>query len=78
MPRYFFHVVDGEFIPDLNGMECATFEKAKDEAVRVAGAKLKDQGLKLWRTGRFDMFVCHEQNKTRLRLSFQAVDLNDQ
>ncbi len=36
---------------------------------------LKDQGLKLWKTGRFYMFVADEQNKTRLKLAFDAEDL---
>lgn len=75
MPRYFFHVIDGEFYPDTTGQECSSDDAMKAHAVRVAGEMLKDQGLHLWRTGRYDMFVCDERNKTRLRLSFHAEDL---
>jgi hypothetical protein len=75
MPKYFFHVVNGEFVPDLEGTECATTEDIKAQAVVVAGQMLKDQGIQLWRTRRYDMFVCDEQNKTHLKLSVQAEDL---
>jgi hypothetical protein len=75
MPRFFFHVFNGEFIPDHAGIDCPTLEEVKDNAVRISGEMLKDQGLQLWRTGHFDMFVCDEHNKTHFRLSFQAEDV---
>jgi hypothetical protein len=75
MTKFFFHVVNGEFIPDTHGLECANLGEAKDNAVRIAGEMLRDQGLQLWRTGHFDMFVCDEKNRTNLRLSFVAEDL---
>lgn len=75
MPKFYFHVINGEFFPDTVGYECATDDAVKAHAVRVAGAMLKDQGLQLWRTGRYDMYVCDDQNKTHLRLSFHAEDL---
>jgi hypothetical protein len=72
MARYFFHVINSEFIPDSTGLDCSTEDDAKDHAVRIAGEMLKDQGLKLWNTGHYDMFVCDEKNRTRLKLSFTA------
>lgn len=75
MPRYFFHVVNGDFIPDNEGMEIAEVDRVKDEAVRIAGDMIRDQGLKLWKTGRYDMYVVDERNKTQLKLSFEAEDL---
>jgi hypothetical protein len=75
MSRYFFHVINSEFMPDPQGMECSTPDEVKDQAVHIAGAMLKDQGLTLWETGNFHMFVCDEQNKTHLKLSFVAEDL---
>ena len=77
MARFFFHVVNSEYIPDSLGLDCPTLSEAKDEAVRIAGAMLKDQGLQLWETGHLDMFVCDEKNKTRLKLSFTAEELTD-
>jgi uncharacterized protein DUF6894 len=75
MPRYFFHVVNGEFLPDALGVECATPDEVKAEAVIAAGEALKDQGLSVWKTGRWYMFVTDEENKTRLKLAFDAEDL---
>ena len=75
MSRFFFHVINGDFIPDNEGMECRDAAEVKARAVEIAGAMLKDQGLTLWQTGRYDMFVCDGNNKTHLRLSFHAEDL---
>ena len=36
---------------------------------------LKDQGLKIWTTNRWYMFVTDEKNETHLKLSFDAEDL---
>jgi hypothetical protein len=77
MARFFFHVFNSEFIPDPVGMECPTPDDVKDEAVRIAGAMLKDQGLELWGTGHFDMFVCDDRNRTHLKLSFTAAEFTD-
>lgn len=75
MPRFFFHVVNGDFIPDTEGIECKDGAEVKRNAVRIAGDMLADQGLNAWRTGRYDMFVVDERNKTQLKLSFEAEDL---
>ncbi|NGP18460.1 DUF6894 family protein [Devosia aurantiaca] len=75
MPRYFFHVVNGEFLPDAEGMEIDALDRVKAEAIRVAGEMIRDQGFKLWQTGRYDMYVVDEQNRTQLKLSFEAEDL---
>jgi hypothetical protein len=75
MPTYFFHVINGSFMPDELGTECATPEDVKNQAIIAAGEMLKDQGLGIWKTGRWDMFVADEQNKTHLKLSFTAEDL---
>ena len=75
MARYFFHVINGSFDPDLAGTECATPNDVKAQAVTAAGAMLSDQGIKLWNTGRWDMFVADEKNRTQLKLSFTAQDL---
>ncbi len=75
MPRYFFHVVNGEFLPDPVGVECATADDVKAQAVISAGEMLKDHGLKIWNTQRFYMFVADDQNNTRLKLAFDVEDL---
>ena len=42
MPRYFFHVHDGQSIFDDTGTELADISAAKAEALRLAGGLLKD------------------------------------
>ena len=75
MPRYFFHVVNNHFIPDTVGTDCASADDVKAQAVSTAGAMLKDMGLDIWNTNRWYMFVTDEQNRTQLKLAFDAEDL---
>ena len=75
MPRYFFHVVNGEFIPDTHGMEFSEESQVKDQAVLIVGEMLRDQGIEIWKTKHFDMFVCNDKNQTRFKLSFAAEEL---
>ena len=42
MPRYFFHVDNGEFIPDETGTELPDLYAARREAVRSAGEMIDD------------------------------------
>jgi len=75
MPRYFFHVVNSRFIPDTEGTECATADEIKAQAIKSAGAMLKDMGLQVWTTNRWYMFVTDETSRTLLKLGFDAEDL---
>ena len=75
MPRYYFHVVNGEFIPDSEGVECVDEDAVKAEAVRITGAMIEDQGIELWNTKHFDMFVCDDKNLTRFKLSVAVEQL---
>ncbi len=51
MPRYYFHVQDGETILDKEGTELAGFDEARAEAVVLSGAMLRDAGRKFWNNG---------------------------
>ncbi|WP_426954239.1 DUF6894 family protein [Muricoccus radiodurans] len=42
MPRYFFHVIDGQSFLDQEGTELPDRGSARNEAVRLAGALLRD------------------------------------
>ncbi len=75
MPRFFFHVVNSEFMPDHVGVECPTPDAVKEEAIRAAGALIKEQGLQVWTTASWYMFVCDEQNRTHLKLAFNVEDM---
>ncbi|KQN71333.1 hypothetical protein ASE94_11185 [Devosia sp. Leaf64] len=57
MPRYFFHVRDGEFIPDLEGTELPDDTAACREAVITAGNMLADIAAGFWNTGEWTMVV---------------------
>jgi hypothetical protein len=48
MPRYFFHVQDGERIPDEEGLILPGPDAARKEAVVAAGEMLKDSAAKVW------------------------------
>ena len=49
MPRYFFDLRDGQFIPDDTGSELAGLNEARVQAVMLAGALLKDNpGGQFW------------------------------
>ena len=42
MPRYFFHVDNGEFVPDPSGTELPDINAARVEAVRAAGEMINN------------------------------------
>src|SRR5215218_8889949 len=48
MPRYFFHVIDGREIIDREGLELSGLKEVRAEAIRTAGAILRDEGDKFW------------------------------
>jgi hypothetical protein len=48
MPRYYFHVVDGHNITDNEGTEFPNLRHARAEAIRLAGAILRDEGDTFW------------------------------
>jgi hypothetical protein len=46
--RYFFNQIDGEFKPDDEGLELASLDDARFEAVRYAGEVLRDRPSVVW------------------------------
>ena len=48
MPRYFFHVDNGEFIPDKTGTDLADLNAARVAAVRAAGEMINESGPSFW------------------------------
>lgn len=51
MPRYYFHVEDGQSYTDLQGTELDDLQAARREAVRFAGSLLADQPEQFWGAG---------------------------
>ncbi len=50
MARYYFHLQDGEFVADEEGVELSTLEAAKDAAVQLLVESLKQHSSKFWAT----------------------------
>jgi hypothetical protein len=47
MPRYYFDLCDdGEFVPDEEGMELRTLQRAQEEAARSLADLVRDTVLK--------------------------------
>ncbi|MPR12331.1 DUF6894 family protein [Microvirga tunisiensis] len=74
MPRYFFHVVDGHNIIDNEGTEFPNLRHARAEAIRLAGAILRDEGDTFWDGTEWHMNVTDVAGQSVLRLRFSADD----
>jgi hypothetical protein len=72
MPRYFFHVEDGNSQPDRDGTELRDADEAREQAVTAAGEALKDTGRSFWNSGEWVMHVVDETGETVCRLRFSA------
>ena len=74
MPRYFFHVIDGREIIDNDGTELLGLKEARAEAIRTAGAILRDEGDKFWNGEEWHMNVTDAAGQSVLKLRFSADD----
>ena len=74
MPRYFFHVIDGRSIIDNEGTELSGLTEARTEAIRLAGAILRDEGDTFWNGTEWHMNVTDASRRSVLKLRFSADD----
>jgi hypothetical protein len=74
MPRYHFHVRDGQSYRDLQGTELADLGAAREEALRFTGALLADPANNFWDGAAWSMIVTDAQNATLFTLGFTAAD----
>ena len=72
MPRYFFHIQDGQSLSDQDGVELRGIDEVRNQAVVAAGEALRDQGGKFWNHGQWLMQVVDENGETVCRLRFSA------
>lgn len=72
MPRYFFHVKDGEEFPDLQGTVLEDHRAARTEAVRFSGDLLRASPEKFWSGQEWTMRVTDDQDLTLFELMFTA------
>jgi len=74
MPRYYFDVYDGTALPDAEGTELPDLASARNEAVRLAGALLRDSP-ETFRTGEeWHMDVFDDAGLLQFTLTFFATD----
>jgi hypothetical protein len=76
MPRYFFHVIDGRFIVDRDGTQLADLQAARVMAIQTAGEMIQDAGREFWDGTEWQMHVTDEGQKTVLKLSFSAKEMD--
>jgi hypothetical protein len=72
VPRYFFHVADGEDYPDLQGTVLQDDAAARTEAVRFSGQLLSATPEKFWRGEEWKMRVTDDTDLTLFELMFTA------
>jgi hypothetical protein len=60
MPRYFFHVQDGFSMPDIEGTVLPDPDAAREEAIRLSAALLKEHAEAFW-TGEPLMLEVHDE-----------------
>ncbi len=73
MPRYFFHVKDGDDYPDLQGTELENDAAARTEAVRFSGQLLSYSPEKFWSGQEWSMRVTDDKDLTLFELMFTAT-----
>jgi len=74
MPRYFFHVADGQEFSDLQGTQLPDLAAARKEALRFAGRLLADAKPDLWDGEEWTMRVTDGDNLTLFTLMFVATN----
>jgi hypothetical protein len=72
MPRYFFHIVDGEEILDEEGTMLASVAEARVQAIVFSGEVLKELGGKFWNNGLWQVRVVDGDGNKVCTLSFSA------
>lgn len=72
VPRYYFHVKDGQDYPDLQGTVLAGPEEARREAVRFSGDLLCHGDPTFWSGTEWSMHVTDGSGKTIFTLLFVA------
>lgn len=76
MPRYFFHVTDGESIRDDTGTELSGLPEARRQALQTAGEMLRDGDGRFWTGQEWSMHVIGEDGREILVLKFSAEQMS--
>ena len=74
MPRYFFHVHDGQDLPDREGVELPGPVEAREQAIATAGEMIRQSGAVLSDGSVWTMRVVEENGREVFTLRFSADD----
>jgi hypothetical protein len=74
MPRFYFDIRDGEFIPDDEGTELADLEAARIQAVMLSGALLSENPSKFWEGEEWQLEVRDDAHLILFILTFMATN----
>ena len=74
MPKFFFHVRDGQSFPDREGSELPDVREARLQAVRMAGEMLRDDRGTFWDGEEWQMEVTDAAGMTLFTLDFMATE----
>ena len=70
MPRYFFHITDGQTYPDTQGTELPSLEAARREAFRAFGDMLKNRDA--WKSNEWVMDIADGADQSQLGHTFSV------
>lgn len=68
MPRYFFHVSDGDLSHDIEGTEFTDIHVAQSQAIRMSGDILRDMGARFWDGTEWKLEVADERGEVLFAL----------
>ncbi|HZZ33292.1 MAG TPA: hypothetical protein VFE10_15010 [Phenylobacterium sp.] len=74
MPRYFFDVRDGGYIPDPVGHDFADLEAARLHAVVLSAGLLSGNPAKFWDGEEWQLEVCDHERLILFILTFMATN----
>ena len=74
MPRYFFNVHDGEYLPDEDGTELVDIYSAQAEAIKLCGSLVRELGVKFWDHGEWKLEVCGADRRLLFTLTLTAAE----
>ena len=71
MPRYFFHIMNGQAVVDEVGLELPSMDRVRTEAMRAAGQILSD-GQQSWKGLAWQMMVADENDTIVFGVNFSV------
>ncbi len=74
MPRFFFDIRDGEFIPDHIGREFVSLEDARIHAVVMSADLLKENPSRFWEGEEWQLEVRDDARLIQFILTFMATN----